>query len=89
MIYSGHGLQPLWPIEDGEPHTDEKWSRAYRFAGYPEDHKVANDFAAGLDNVSDPPGILRVLGMHELEGPGQRRVYAVRDTGAPLQSRAD
>jgi hypothetical protein len=30
MIYSGHGLQPVWPIEDGELDPEEKWSQAYR-----------------------------------------------------------
>jgi hypothetical protein len=31
-IYSGHGIQPLWPIEDGELDTEEKWDQAYRLS---------------------------------------------------------
>jgi hypothetical protein len=55
VIHSGHGLQPLWPIEDGGLDTEAKWARAYRLSRRfgRLAARVARDFSASLDNVSD------------------------------------
>lgn len=87
VIYSGHGLQPVWPIEDGELDTDEKWSRAYRLSRRfgRLASKVASDFSANLDNVSDLSRVLRVPGTKNWKDPATpAEVYAVRDSGGPL-----
>lgn len=87
IIYSGHGLQPLWPIEDAELNTDDKWGRAYRLSRRfgRLATKVVEDFAPGLDNVSDLSRILRIPGTTNWKDPANpAEVYAVRDTGAPL-----
>jgi len=62
LIYSGHGLQPLWPIEDGQLDTEEKWTRAYRLSRRfgRLANRMASDFSASLDNVSDLARIVRV-----------------------------
>jgi hypothetical protein len=87
LIYSGHGIQPLWPIEDGELDTEEKWARAYRlsrrFGRFA--NRVASDFSASLDNVSDLARIVRVPGTMNWKDPANPApVYAVRDHGGPL-----
>jgi hypothetical protein len=86
-IYSGHGIQPLWPIEDGELDTEEKWARAYRLSRRfgRLANRVAGDFSASLDNVSDLARIVRVPGTTNWKDPANPApVYAVRDSGAPL-----
>ncbi len=87
VIYSGHGLQPVWPIEGGELDTDEKWSRAYRLSRRfgRLASKVAGDYSATLDNVSDLSRVLRVPGTTSWKNPASpAEVYAVRDGGGPL-----
>jgi hypothetical protein len=51
LIYSGHGLQPLWPIEGGELNTFEKWRRAYRLNRRFDRlaRRVAGEFSVSLD----------------------------------------
>jgi hypothetical protein len=85
LIYSGHGLQPPWPIEGGELNTFAKWRHAYRLnrrfdrlAG-----RVAGEFSRSLGNVSDLArgrALRRLqigsapLGAPALRGSGGRRV---------------
>jgi hypothetical protein len=87
VIHSGHGLQPLWPIEDCVLDAEEKWARAYalsrRFGRFA--HRVANDFSASLDTVSDLARIIRVPETTNWKDPANPvRAYALRDTGGPL-----
>ena len=86
-IHSGHGLQPVWAIENGKLDTQQRSERAYRlirrFGRLA--NKVASDFEARLDNVSDLARILRVPGTTNWKGPANpAEVYAVRGCGAPL-----
>ena len=94
VIYSGHGLQPLWAITDGKL-TDENgefaevaWSRAYRDSRRFKRlaHKVAMEqFGARLDNVADLSHVLRVPQTTNWKNPKEPvPTYAVSDTGAPL-----
>ena len=75
VIYSGHGLQPLWPIEDGEIDTAEKRDRAYRLSRRfgRLANRVARDFSASLDNVSDLARIVRVPGTTNWKDPANPR----------------
>jgi hypothetical protein len=87
LIYSGHGIQPLWPIEDGELDNEEKWARAYRLSRRfgRLANRVASDFSARLDNVSDLARIVRVPGSTNWKDPANPApVYAMRDSGGPL-----
>jgi hypothetical protein len=87
LIYSGHGLQPLWPIEDGELNTSEKWGRAYRLNRRFDRlaRRLAGEFSASLDNVSDLVRILRLPGTTNWKDPANPvPTYAVRDCGWPL-----
>jgi hypothetical protein len=87
LIYSGHGIQPLWPIEDGELDTEEKWVRAFRLSRRfgRLASRVAGDFSARLDNVSDLARIVRAPGTTNWKDPATPApVYAVRDGGGPL-----
>jgi hypothetical protein len=87
LIFSGHGLQPLWPIEDGQLDTEVKWAQAYqlsrRFGRLA--HGVASEFSASLDNVSDLTRILRVPQKTNWKDPANPvPVRAVADVGGPL-----
>jgi hypothetical protein len=87
VIHSGHGLQPVWPIEDGELDTDEKWGRAYRLSRRfgRLAARVAGDFSASLDNVSDLTRVLRVPGTANWKDPEHpAEACAVRDSGGPV-----
>ena len=87
VIYSGHGLQPLWPVEDGDLDTDEKWCRAYRLTRRfgRLANRVARDFAANLNKASDLSRVLRVPGTTNWQDPANPGpVYAMSDTGGPL-----
>ncbi|WP_197506533.1 hypothetical protein, partial [Mycobacterium sp. E3339] len=86
-IHSGHGLQPVWAIENGGLDTEERSERAYRlirrFGRLAT--RVASDFEASLDNVFDLARILRVPGTTNWKDPANpAEVYAVRGSGAPL-----
>jgi hypothetical protein len=94
VIYSGHGLQPLWLISDGKL-TDENgdfdevaWSRAYRLTRRFDRlaRKVAlESFGAKLDKVADLSRILRVPDTTNWKNPDEPVVtYAVLGTGGPL-----
>lgn len=87
LIYSGHGLQPLWPVEDGVLDTKEKWIRAstlsHRFGRFAA--RIAGEFSASLDNVSDLARIIRVPGTTNWKDSADPApVYALPDSGGPL-----
>lgn len=87
VIYSGHGLQPLWAIADGKLDAEVKWNRAHRLSRRfgRLAAEVAGDFAAKLDNVSDLTRVLRVPRTTNWKDPDNpAEVYAVRDIGARL-----
>ena len=88
VIHSGHGLQPLWPIEDGELDGEVKWARAYRLSrrfGRLAASVAASHSGAALDNVSDLTRILRVPGTTNWKDPEHHaEAFAVRDVGGPL-----
>jgi hypothetical protein len=87
LIYSGHGVQPLWPIEDGLLENEEKWARAHalshRFGRLAV--RVASDCSARLDTVSDLARIVRVPGTTNWKDPtNPAPAYAELDSGGPL-----
>lgn len=87
LIYSGHGVQPVWPIDDGELDTADKREQARRLSRRFDRlaRRVADDFSASLDNVSDLARILRVPGTTNWKDPAKPvPAYAVRDCGGPL-----
>ncbi len=87
LIHSGHGLQPLWPIEDGELNTDGQRGRAYRLSRRFGQlaRRVAGEHFACLDTVSDLARILRVPKTTNWKEPANPApVYAVLGTGGPL-----
>ena len=88
VIFSGHGLQPIWVIDDGVLDTEEKWERAYRlirrfgrFAG-----AVGwSEFKVSLDTVWDLARVLRVPETVNWKDPDNPvGVYAERGAGGPL-----
>lgn len=87
LIFSGHGLQPLWVIEDAVLGSEDNWARAHklsrRFGRLAS--KLAADFSAELDNVSDLARLLRIPGTANWKDPANPApVYAIRDSGGPL-----
>lgn len=87
IIHSGHGLQPLWPIDD--PHAEltdndqraeitgllKRWGRLVT--------TIAGRRGIAVDNVFDLPRILRAPGTTNHKGtPVPTR--AVADTGGPV-----
>jgi hypothetical protein len=88
IIFSGHGLQPVWPIEDGELDDDVKWSRAYRLSrrfGRMAARAAASHSGAALDNVSDLTRVLRLPGTTNWKDPEHpAEAFAVLDVGGPL-----
>jgi hypothetical protein len=87
VIHSGHGLQPVWPIEDGDLDTEVKWARAYRLSRRfgRLAARVAGDFSVSLDKISDLTRVLRVPGTTNWKDPEHpAQAYAVRDSGGPL-----
>lgn len=63
VVHSGHGLQPYWPVEDGEI---DDFNRAMvagisrRFGQLVQ--RVAEIYGGKVDNVSDLPRVLRAPG---------------------------
>jgi hypothetical protein len=88
VIFSGHGCQPIWAIEDGELNTEEKWNRAYRLlrrCGRFAATVAWMDFKISLDTVWDLTRVLRVPGTVNWKDPDNPvGVYAVRGAGGPL-----
>jgi hypothetical protein len=87
-IFSGHGLQPIWVIEDGELDDEVKWSRAYRLIrrfGRLAATVAKSHCGAKLDNVSDLSRILRVPGTTNWKDPSHPAdVLATYGGGGPL-----
>lgn len=85
IIHSGHGLQPLWPIEDGEigdtfTHPEattlvKRWGRMVA--------TIAATRKAEVDSLYDLPRILRVPGTINHKGEPVP-AYATFPPGAPL-----
>jgi len=88
LILSGHGVQLLWVIEDGQLDTAEKVEHAYwlsrRFGRLAA--KVARlEFGKRLDAVSDLSQVLWVPGTRTFTDPDKPRlVVAVCGVGGPL-----
>jgi AAA domain len=78
IVYSGHGAQPYWPVEDGAPPDAallRRWGRLVRL--------VAESRGAKVDNVFDLARILRVPGsVNNKSVPVP--VTCERDTGGPV-----
>ena len=63
IVHSGHGLQPYWPVEDGEVNDMNRSHIAgvsRRFGQLVQ--RVAEMFGGKVDNVSDLPRVLRAPG---------------------------
>jgi hypothetical protein len=88
VISSGHGLQPVWPIEDGELDDEVKWARAYRLSrrfGRMAASVAASHSGAALDNVSDLARVLRVANTTNWKDPEHpAEAFAMPDVGRPL-----
>jgi hypothetical protein len=89
VIHSGHGLQPLWPIEDAPLDTDEKWARAYRLSRrFGRLLQLVADKQFGgtkLDTVSDMSRVLRcpdTINWKDHRHPVS--TFAEPDIGGPL-----
>jgi hypothetical protein len=91
IIHSGHGLQPLWPIDPHDPGADltagDNRSQAAellkRFGELAR--RVASAYGGGIDSVFDLPRLLRAPGSINSK-PGMPPVpaRAVPDNGYPL-----
>jgi len=88
VIFSGHGLQPIWVIEDGLLGDEVQWARAYRLIrrfGRLCTSAARSFCGANLDNVFNMDRLLRVPGTLNLKEPGDPVMAgAVADTGGPL-----
>lgn len=91
LIFSGHGVQPLWVIEDPDNavlDTSEKWERAHRLSrrfGRLAAIVAWLEFGKRLDTVSDLSRLLRVPGTTNFKDSDKPRpVVAVCDIGGPL-----
>jgi hypothetical protein len=65
VIYSGHGLQPIWTLEDTVLGDEATWDKAYRLSrrfGRLATHVAWTRFRANLDTVADLSRVLRVPG---------------------------
>lgn len=88
VIHSGHGLQPLWPIDDEDNATlDSPERTAMAAAVLKRWGRLVATIAAtrdiSVDSVFDLPRILRVPGTTNHKGEPVPAT-AVADTGAPL-----
>lgn len=88
VIYSGHGLQPIWPVEDGHLSDEVRWAWAYRLIrqfGRVCTSTARNFCGASPDNVFNLDRLLRVPGTLNLKDPSDPVMAgAVADTGGPL-----
>ena len=88
VIYSGHGLQPIWPVEDGHLSDEVRWAWAYRLIrqfGRLCTSAARSFCGANLDNVFNMDRLLRVPGTLNLKDPSDPVMAgAVADTGGPL-----
>jgi hypothetical protein len=85
VVFSGHGLQPHWALEDGQITdtftTDDAAALLHRFGRLVE--MVAEGHGAKVDNVFDRARVLRVPGTVNNKADPVA-VTARRDTGGPL-----
>lgn len=88
LIFSGHGVQALWVIEDGVLDTETKWQRAARLSrrtGRLMAEVAWRNHQASMDSVFDLSRMLRVARTFNFKNPRHIvEVYAVADTGGPL-----
>ena len=88
VIHSGHGLQPLWAISDGDLGNGQAWERAYRLSrrfGRWATAEAMNLYGVKLDTVSDLNRLVRVPETTNWKEPQSPvPTWAVRDTGRPL-----
>jgi hypothetical protein len=88
VICSGHGLQPIWPVEDGHFDDEVRWAWAYRLIrqfGRLCTSAARSFCGASLDNVFDLGRLTRVPGTLNLKDPSDPVMAgAVADTGGPL-----
>ena len=88
VIYSGHGLQPIWPVEDGHLSDEVRWAWGYRLIrqfGRLCTSAARSFCGASLDNVFNLDRLLRVPGTLNLKDPSDPVMAgAVADTGGPL-----
>ena len=79
-IFSGHGLQPLWAVEDCDPATGRallrRWGRMVEHVAATRNVKV--------DNVFDLARILRAPGTLNCKDAVPVETSAIHDTGAPM-----
>ncbi len=92
VIRSGHGLQPLWPIEDGVLDDEVQWARAYRLIrqfGRLAISAAYNFCGARIDNVYSLDRLFRVPDTWNLKDPDHPVMAdAVADCGGPLTMEA-
>jgi hypothetical protein len=95
-LYTGHGIQPLWPIGDGP--TDPATIAATLARWQALVTEVAAEFGVELDDVSNPSRISRIPGGYNVKDirnervgtrQGKRnakpiRVRCERDSGTPV-----
>lgn len=88
LIFSGHGVQALWVIEDGVLDTEAKWEAAARLSrrfGRLVATVAWRDHHAGMDSVFDLSRMLRVSDTFNVKDPRHIvMAYALADTGGPL-----
>lgn len=88
VIFSGHGLQPIWVIEDARLDDEVSWALAYRLMrqfGRLVTSAAHNFCGAKLDNVFNMDRLLRVPGTLNLKDPNDPvPTGAVIDNGRPL-----
>lgn len=87
VVHSGHGLQPYWPIEDGDitaTFTSAAAATLQRRFGRLV-ARVAEDCGASVDTVSDIARVLRAVESVNVKDPvAPVGVTARMDTGGPL-----
>jgi P4 family phage/plasmid primase-like protien len=77
VVYSGHGIQPYWPVED-DGSTDRKQLLA-RWGKFVMD--LAVELGGHVDNVFDLPRILRVPGPPNVKDPSRPEPTRVEVNG--------
>jgi AAA domain len=82
IVYTGNGLHPYWPIEDG---NDVDAGRALLARWHAAVRAEAAEIGAGVDPVFDAARMLRVPGTFNCKDPNNRRpVTGIPGQGAPL-----
>jgi P4 family phage/plasmid primase-like protien len=82
IVYSGGGVQPYWPISDGDDIAAARpiLKRWYRLVA-----AVADRFDASVDNVYNLDRVLRLPGTSNHKTGTPRSVYAAEGNGGPLE----